>query len=333
MKLRQLGKSGLLVSEICLGTMTFGGQTPVWDARQIMDQYIHQGGNFIDTANAYNGGKAEMAVGQWIGDGQHREHVILATKTYLPEDGNPNHRRLSRSAIMYSVEQSLQRLHTDYIDLYYTNYWDAHTPLEETLAAMEQLVQQGKVRYLACSNLFAWQVMKALGLQQMRGWSPLVTVQVQYNLIERSIEREITPLVQHEGLGLIAWSPLAGGFLTGKHQPNKPLNEKTRLGMEGEMPYFYRNLSLNERGWAILQVVTEIASTYNVAPAQVALAWTLSKPYVSATITGVSHLNQIDDNLAAGKLQLSPDDLRRLDEVSEIEASYPGYLMDMTRWG
>lgn len=320
MKLRQLGSSGLMVSEMGLGSLTFGGQMPEWDARQVMDYYVNQGGNFIDTSNEFNQSRAETIIGQWMKDGSHRPHLILSTKTYAPEDGSPNHRRLSRHAILYSVEQSLRRLQTDTIDIYGTQYWDAYTPLEETLYTLEMLVQQGKIRYVTCSNYFAWQVMKALGIQQARHWSPLIALHAQYSLIERSIEQETLGLLLSEKVGLLAWSPLAGGFLTGKHQHNRPFHEKTRLGQDA----MYRTLADNKRGWQIAETVREIARSYAVAPEQVALAWVLNHQWVSSVLIGVSKLEQIDTNLAA--IFLEAADLQTLDRVSAVPAGYPGYL-------
>lgn len=325
MKLRQLGS--LMVSEICLGSMTFGGQLPAWDARQVLDYFVHHGGNFVDTANEFNQGKAEEIIGQWMTDGRHRPHMIISTKTYAPEDGDPNHRRLSRHAILYSVEQSLRRLQTDYIDIYGTHYWDVYTPLEETLSTMEMLIQQGKVRYVACSNYFAWQVMKAVGIQKYNQWSPFVALHAQYSLIERSIEYEILGLLQSEKLGLLAWSPLAGGFLTGKHTLNRPFDEKTRFGQQDRMADMYRTLADNERGWQILEAVQDIARGYNMAPEQVAIAWVLSRTWVNSVIIGVSQLEQIDVNLAAAELELASDDLRTLDRISTVPIPYPGYIV------
>lgn len=323
MKLRQLGNSGLMVSEICLGSMTFGGQLPAWDSRQVLDYYIHNGGNFIDTANE---GKAEEVIGQWMTDGQHRQHVIISTKTYAPEDGSPNHRRLSRSAILYSVEQSLRRLQTDYIDIYGTHYWDVYTPLEETLATLETLIQQGKVRYITCSNYFAWQVMKALGIQRQNHYAPFIALHAQYSLVERSLEHETLSMVESEKLGLLAWSPLAGGFLTGKHTQHQPFDEKNRLGQEELMADMYRNIVDNERGWKIAKLLQTTAYEYEASPEQVAIAWLLSRPYVSSVIIGVSKLEQIDINLASADLILANDDLLALDKISVLPLTYPGYL-------
>lgn len=327
MRLRPLGNSGLIVSELCLGGMTFGGQTPAWDARQIMEQFTKQGGNFIDTANHYSAGASEEIIGRWVKDMGYRHNLIISTKTFMPEDSSPNHRRLSRHAILHSVEQSLRRLQTDYIDLYYTHYWDSQTPLEETLATMQQLIQQGKVRYLACSNYFGWQVMKALATQRHNGWSPFIACQAHYSLIERGIEREFTSLLQSENLGLVAWSPLAGGFLTGKFLPGTPLDEKTRLGQEqGILPRFYRELATNPRGWSILDTVRQIAQDTRLPPEQIAIAWLLAKPLVNAVVIGVSQIAHIDSNLHAREIELSPSDLNRLDEASSIDLGYPGYM-------
>ena len=330
MQLKPLGKTGLLVSELCLGSLTFGGQTPAWDARQMLDHYtLKQGGNFIDTASGYNNGAAEEIIGQWMRDGNHRPHMIVGSKTFLPEDGDANHRGLSRHAILFSVEQSLRRLQTDYIDIYYPQYWDARVPLEETLRALEHLIQSGKIRYVACSNYTSWQVMQGLALQRQHGWSPFVAVQAQYSLIERGIEREILSLVEAENLGLVTWSPLAGGFLSGKFSPKKAFDEKTRLGSDDPMAGFYREIADNPRGWAILDVVREVAQNHSAEPSQAALAWVRGRPFVSSVIVGGSQIEHIDVNLAAANLNLNGDELRLLDEVSAIDVGYPGYMEDV----
>lgn len=330
MQLRQLGNSGLMVSELCLGSMTFGGQTSAWDARLIMDQFLQHGGNFIDTANGYQRGLAEEIIGQWMVDGRHRPFVFIGTKTYLPENGTPNHRYLSRHAILYSVEQSLRRLQTDYIDIYYPQYWDSRTPLEETLMALELLIQQGKIRYVACSNYLSWQVMKALNLQQSRGWSPFIAMQGHYNLIERGVEREIIPMLESEGLSLMAWSPLAGGFLTGKFRQGKALDEKTRLGAEqGLWSQFYRALSLNDRGWKIMDKVHQLARELNLPPAQVVLRWVLQQSNVACAIIGASKIAHIDDLLGVAEVTLSIQELAHLSDISAIELGYPS---DIQTW-
>lgn len=330
MKFRILGNTGLQVSELGIGSMTFGGQTKAWDARQMLDKFINEGGNFVDTSSGYNLGEAEKIIGQWMADGGHRPYVVLATKTYHAEDQTPNHRGLSRAAILHSVEQSLQRLQTDYIDVYYTNYWDNKTPPEETLRALEQLVQQGKVRYVACSNYFAWQVVKALGIQSAQGWSPYIAIQAHYSLMERSLEHETLSMIGQEHLGIVAYSPLAGGFLTGKFQPGKPLDEDTRLGAEeGVLPKFYRDLCLNPRGWDILGVVNDLAYEKDVKPAHVALAWVLKKPFIASVLLGASQIHHIDENLESVKLRLSKDDMQRLDDVSRLDLGYPNTIYEI----
>ena len=330
MQLKPLGQSGLMVSAFGLGSMTFGGQTPAWDARQMLDHFVQeQGGNFIDTANSYNGGKAEEVIGGWMSDGKHRPHVIIASKTYLPEDGDANHRGLSRHAIVFSVEQSLRRLGTDYIDIYGPHYWDGRVPLEETLRALESLIQAGKVRYVAASNYLSWQVAQALSTQSSYRWSPFMALHAQYSLIERGIEREVLPLVARQNLGLLAWSPLAGGFLSGKFTEGKKVDDKTRLGGDDVMAGFYREVAVNTRGWAILDGVRVIARNHDATPAQVALAWVRSRPGVSSVIVGGSQIEHIDENLEAVKLTLSADDLHLLDEASAIDMGYPGYMDDL----
>lgn len=326
MQLQPLGKSGLWVSELGLGSLTFGGQTSAWDARQIMDQFVQQGGNWIDTANGFNQGRAEEIIGQWMADGKHRPHILISSKTFFPEDGDVNHRRLSRHAILFSVEKSLKRLQTDYLDIYAPHYWDAYTPLEETLRAFESLVQSGKVRYIACSNWLGWQVMKALGLQT--GKSPFIALHAQYSLVERGIERDILPLCHSEGLGLLAWSPLAGGFLTGKFSYGTPLDENTRLGKEDStLSRLYRNVSLHPRGWAILDSVKDLAQAYGVSPTWVALRWVMQASGVTSTLLGISQIEQIDHNLEVVNFRLAVEDWAHLNEMSALEPAYPASMV------
>lgn len=310
MQLRNLGKSGLRVSEICLGSITFGGQTSAWDARQIMDEFVHNGGNFIDTANSYNDGAAEETIGQWMLDGGHRPHTIIGTKTHYPEHGQPH--RLSRSALISAVDASLRRLKTDYIDVYYLHYWDTVTPLEETLYTIENLVQAGKIRYVAASNLQAWQVMKIVSMQRQQAWSPLIAVQAAYSLLDRRIEHELVGMLQSEGLGLLAWGVLGGGFLTGKYHPNKPPNTKVRWGRTDMGADYYRLFAR----WEILEALTEIAGRHSVDTTDIALAWVLGQTPISAALLGVSQIAHIDSNMGNYGVQLSQAEYDTLAAVS-----------------
>jgi aryl-alcohol dehydrogenase-like predicted oxidoreductase len=321
---KPLGKSGLLVSTLCLGTMVFGEEPPRGadqaSATHIIQKFLDTGGNHIDTANVYAGGRSEEIVGAAILD--RRDRVILATKVRHKTGGNLNDQGLSRYHVIRSVEASLRRLQTDVIDLLIAHAWDPLTPLEETLRAFDDLVASGKVRYIGVSNFKAWQLMKALALSDAHGWSRFTAAQYQYSLVERNIENEISDLCRHEGLGLTPWGPLGGGFLSGKyHSGDKP--QEGRLAMmpdETEESWLRRS---NERNWAILQVVDDVARSHQATHSQVALAWLLHQPAVCSVIIGVRTLAQLEDNLAAGELSLSEEELARLSQASEPDDPYP----------
>ena len=324
MEHRPLGKSGLLVSHLCLGTMVFGEETQRGasqdSATRLIHKFLDAGGNHIDTANVYAGGRSEEIVGAAIKD--RRDRVILATKVRHATGQNLNDQGLSRYHMIRSVEASLRRLQTDVIDLLIAHAWDPLTPLEETLRAFDDLVASGKVRYIGVSNFKAWQLMKALALSDAHGWSRFIAAQYQYSLVERNIEHEISELCLHEGLGLTPWGPLGGGFLSGKYHPgDKP--QEGRLAMmpdETEESWLRRS---KERNWAILQVVDEVARSHQATHSQVALAWLLHQPAVCSVIIGVRTLAQLDDNLAAGQLSLSEEELARLSQASEPDDPYP----------
>ena len=324
MEHRPLGKSGLLVSDLCLGTMVFGEENPrgtdQTSATHIIQKFLDAGGNHIDTANVYAGGRSEEIVGTAIKD--RRDRVILATKVRHKTGENLNDQGLSRYHMIRSVEASLRRLQTDVIDLLIAHAWDPLTPLEETLRAFDDLVACGKVRYIGVSNFKAWQLMKALALSDAHGWSRFIAAQYQYSLLERNIEHEISELCLHEDLGLTPWGPLGGGFLSGKYHPgDKP--QEGRLAMmpdETEESWLRRS---KERNWAILQVVDEVARSHQATHSQVALAWLLHQPAVCSVIIGARTLAQLDDNLAAGQLSLSEEELARLSQASEPDDPYP----------
>jgi len=321
---KPLGKSGLLVSTLCLGTMVFGEESlrgaDQKSATRLIHHFLDAGGNHIDTANVYAGGRSEEIVGAAIKD--RRDRVVLATKVRHATGKNPNDQGLSRYHVVRSVEASLRRLQTDVVDLLIAHAWDPLTPLEETLRAFDDLVTAGKVRYVGASNFKAWQLMKALALSDARGRSRFTAAQYQYSLVERNIEHEISELCLLEGLGLTPWGPLGGGFLSGKYHPgDKP--QEGRLAMmpdETEESWLRRS---RERNWAILRVVDDVARAHQATHSQVALAWLLRQPAVCSVIIGARTLAQLDENLAAGQLRLSGEEIAGLSQASEPDDPYP----------
>lgn len=330
MKYNPLGESGLLVSELCLGTMIFGDEstrgTDQKSAEQIIHKYLDAGGNHIDTANVYADGRSEEIVGVAIKG--RRDEVILATKVRFSMGEGPNDQGLSRYHTIRSVEASLRRLQTDAIDLLTAHCWDPVTPLEETLRAFDDLIASGKVRYIGVSNFKAWQLMKALAISDSKGWLRFIAAQYQYSLVERHIEHEIIDLCLNEGLGITAWGPLGGGFLSGKYQPgDKP--ESGRLAMMPEETEEAWHRRANERNWDILQNVDEISTDHRAAHSQIALAWLLRQPAVSSVIMGVRTLAQLEDNLAASQIALNTEELERLDQASKPEEPYPYRFIEL----
>jgi aryl-alcohol dehydrogenase-like predicted oxidoreductase len=325
MEYRQLGRSGLRVSSLTLGTMTFGGrgqfrsvgETDLEGARHQIDMALDAGVNLIDTADIYSAGASEEIVGQVL-EGR-RDRALLATKARFPMGDGPNEAGLSRQHLIEACEASLRRLRTDHIDLYQVHEWDGHTPLEETLAALEHLIQSGKVRYVGCSNFGGWQVMKALGTADRTGLPRFVSQQVYLSLQERSAEYEIVPSALDQGLGLLIWSPLAGGLLSGKYRRGQPPPEGSRHASEWDEPPVYDEDKLYDT----IEVLVDIAEAHDVSPAQVALAWLLTRPAVTTVIIGARTDEQLADNLAAAELELTDDELGRLEEVSRPPLLYP----------
>jgi aryl-alcohol dehydrogenase-like predicted oxidoreductase len=325
MEYRQLGRSGLRVSCLTLGTMTFGGRGPfravgdtdVEGARRQIDMALAAGVNLIDTADVYSGGAAEEIIGQAL-QGK-RDQVLLATKARFPMGAGPNDAGLSAHHLIHACEASLRRLRTDHIDLYQVHEWDGQTPLEETLAALEHLLQSGKVRYVGCSNFAGWQVMKALGIARASGLPAFVSQQVYLSLQERSAEYEIVPSALDQGLGLLIWSPLAGGLLSGKYRRGEPPPEGSRHASEWDEPPVYDQDKLYDT----VEVLVQVASDHGVSPARVALAWLLARPGITTVIVGARTNEQLADNLAAAELSLSDDEVRRLEEVSRPPLIYP----------
>jgi len=319
---RLLGRSGLRVSPISLGTMTFGSDwgwgSDQGEARRIFDTYIDRGGNFIDTANMYTNGTSEVLIGEFLAD--RRERLVVATKYTLSErQGDPNSGGNHRRSMVRSVEASLARLRTDYIDLLYLHVWDFTTPVEEILRAMDDLVRSGKVVYVGISDAPAWQISRMQAIAELRGWAPLIALQIEYSLIERTVERDLIPMAREMGLGVIPWSPLASGVLTGKY---------TRADLEGSADGTRKAVaasagSLTERGLAIADTVKEVAAEIGKTPAQVAVAWTLLNPAVAAPIIGARTIAQLDDNLGALDVELGEGQRTRLDQASRIELGFP----------
>ncbi len=328
MKFNQLGNSGLLVSEISLGTMVFGEErersTPADEAKKIIHRYLEAGGNHIDTADGYAGGRSEEIVGQAMKD-QQRDQVVIASKVYFPVKAGRNDFGLSRHHIMEGVDASLRRLKMDYIDLYYMHRWDHLTPVEESLRAFDDLVQAGKVRYIGVSNFKAWQVMKSLALSDTRGWSRFVAGQYQYSLIKRDVDYEFIDLFQSEGIGMMTWAPLGGGFLSGKYKQGMRPTEahEGRIAKEAdrtEDSWARRN---TERNWKIINAVGEIVKARGASYSQVAIAWLRSRPAVSSVIMGVRTMEQLEDNLKAAEIDLSNEELGKLNKASEMPELYP----------
>ncbi len=331
MRYRKLGGTGLLVSEICLGTMTFGGKG-FWTAIGTLDQSvadaivaraIEGGVNFIDTANVYSEGLSEEITGRAIvNSGRKRTDIVLATKGFGSVGEGPNDRGASRGHLMDSIKGSLKRLGTDYIDLYQIHGFDPLTPIEETVRALEDLVRQGHVRYVGVSNWSAWTIMKALGIADKHGWTRFSTLQAYYTIAGRDLERELVPLIRSEQLGLMVWSPLAGGLLSGKYD------------REGKGPAGARRATFDfppvdkERAFACIDAMRPIAEAHGVSVARVALAWLLQKPAVMSVIIGAKSVEQLADNLAATELRLTPDEMAKLDEVSALPPEYPGWMFE-----
>jgi aryl-alcohol dehydrogenase-like predicted oxidoreductase len=320
---RLLGRSGLRVSPLALGTATFGTEWG-WgagkaEARKLFDTYVERGGNFIDTANTYTDGSAERQLGEFARDS--RESLVLATKyTTLRRPGDPNSAGSHRKSLFASVEASLTRLNTDYLDLLYLHVWDFATPVEEILRGLDDLVRQGKVLYVAMSNAPAWEISRMQAIAELRGWSPLVGLQVEYNLINRAAERDLIPMARAMGLGVTPFSPLAGGLLTGKYRDTEPA--------AGTRRSFNAGLGMvTERNLAIADVVTEVAAELGHTPAQVGLAWTLQNPGVTAPIIGARTPEQLEGNLGALEVEFTEAQLVRLDDASAIDLGYPHDLL------
>jgi len=331
MKYNILGNTGLKVSELCLGTMTFGGQG-IWTVIGALDQQpvdelvkrsVDAGINFIDTANVYSEGLAEQRTGQAIKNlGLKRDDLVIATKVRGKMGPGPNETGLTRKHIVQQAEESLKRLGTDYIDLYQIHGYDRLTPLEETLRALDDLVRTGKVRYIGCSNLAAWQLMKALGYSDHKGFERFVSLQAYYTIAGRDLERELVPLLLDQKVGLMVWSPLAGGFLTGKFTRE---NQQT----EGSRRHSFDFPPINkDRAFDIIDALRPMAESKGASVAQLALAWLLHQPVVSSVIIGAKKTEQLDDNLKAVDVKFTTEELAQLDAISKLPAEYPNWMLE-----
>jgi len=337
-KYNYLGKTELKVSELCLGTMTFGRETDEKTAIAMVDRFEEVGGNFIDTADAYGSkpGLSEEIVGKALKG--RRQNFILTTKVNFPTGAGPNDRGLSRVHIMQAIDASLKRLQTDYIDIYFIHCWNSITPLEDSLFTLDNLVKSGKVRYLGVSNFTAWQLMKALGISDSYGWQRFVVFQPQYSLVMRHIEPEFFPLCQEEGLGVVTWSPLGGGFLSGKYTKSKQPPSQGRIaGVEKREEYREKSEDswkkrATEQNFRILEEMGKIAKKQGKSFSQIALSWIRAKSEITAPIIGARTMAQLEDNLGCIGWELTEEELKILDEVSSIDVPYPHRFIRQFGW-
>ncbi len=332
MRYKLLGRTGLFVSELCLGTMTFGGTGGLWskigdlnqgDAERLVGQAIDAGINFIDTADVYSGGVSEQITGQALRNLKiPRDKVIVATKVFGEMGDGPNARGASRQHILDGVKASLTRLQLDHIDLYQIHGFDPATPIEATLRALDQLVRDGDVRYIGVSNWAAWQIAKALGICERLGLYRIDSLQAYYSVAGRDLERELAPMMRSEGVGLMVWSPLAGGLLSGKYRKGSSSEKGSR-----RTAFDFPPVDMN-RADACIEVMREVGERHGVSVARVALAWLLHQEVVTSVIIGAKRPEQLTDNLAATTLELSADDLAKIDSVSQLPSEYPGWMLD-----
>ncbi|MBR9763213.1 MAG: aldo/keto reductase [Rhodobacteraceae bacterium] len=330
MKLRKLGNSGLHVSELAFGAMTFGGTEGLWgqvgrlgqaEADALVKAALEAGINLFDTADVYANGRSEEILGQALRNlGVNRDDVVIATKVASAMGDGPNRRGASRRHIMSAVRASLARLGLDHIDLYQIHAFDPSTPIEETLEALDALVRAGDVRYLGLSNWAAWQVMKAIGITRARQLAPITSLQAYYTLVGRDLERELGPMLTSEGVGLIVWSPLAGGYLTGKYSGGGAVDGRQSTL---DFPPIDR-----VRGEPLIKVLRAVAEKHGCQPAQIAIAWLLAQPVVSTVLVGARRVPQLQDNLVATGIRLDAEDMARLETVSALPREYPGWLLN-----
>jgi aryl-alcohol dehydrogenase-like predicted oxidoreductase len=325
MKYRKLGNTGLIVSEVALGTMQFGGRMNMGnlgqeDTTRMVKFALDSGINFIDTADVYSLGESETLVGNALKG--TRQEIVLATKVRLPMSANFNRSGATRVNIMREVEDSLRRLQTDYIDLYQVHGWDSNTPLEETLRTLDSIVRQGKVRYIGLSNFMSWQAATAVMLQGHLELEKFVTAQMYYSLVGRGLEHEFQSFAEYHNIGILVWSPLAGGFLSGKYSRTSPAPAGTRFAEAGSFVPFDK-----ETGYRVVDVLKQVADQHGVSPARVALSWVLARQAVSSVIVAARKVEQLEDNIGAVDLRLSDDEVRRLDAASDPGVPYPKWMV------
>lgn len=321
MQYRFMGRTGLKVSELCMGTQTFGWGADEPTAHAMMSRFLDAGGNFFDTSNIYNEGQSETILGKWLKQ-QDRSQLIIATKVFFPTGNGPNDTGLTRKHILSQIDASLRRLQVDYVDLYQMHCWDASTPLDETLRALDDVVHAGKVRYLGASNYTPAQLTRAIMLSEQRNWARFDCLQPEYSLLVRSTEWELLPVCQEYGIGVIAWSPLAGGWLTGKYRRDQTPPPDSRAGRADRWDDLPEQRE-TEQTWQIVDALLEIGEARGKSPAQVALNWLLQKPVVTAPIFGARTVAQLEQNLGAVGWALTADEMARLDSVSHIPLPSP----------
>ncbi|WP_229070357.1 aldo/keto reductase [Actinoplanes sp. DH11] len=327
MDLRYLGNSGLLVSELCLGTMTFGKEADEQTSHRLLDRYVEAGGNFVDTADVYGGGASEEIIGRWLA-GRDRDDLVIATKGFWATGDASNDHGAGRKHLLAAVRASLRRLGTDYLDLYQLHCFDESTPIEETLSTLDGLVRAGTIRHLGVSNYAAWQLQKSIDVARFRGWEPFVAAQPLYNLIDREVELELVPVCRNEGVGIIPWSPLRGGWLTGKYRRGMTQAPADTRWDGDQQPWLgdWEN-SVDERTWSVTDTLLSVADEVGHSPAQVALRWLSQRPGVTAPIIGARSLAQLDDNLGAAGWTLDDKSAARLTAAGDTPPPYPhGYL-------
>jgi aryl-alcohol dehydrogenase-like predicted oxidoreductase len=331
MEYRNLGNTGLKVSVICLGAMTFtekgwrtAGTMEFSEIKRVVDYAVDNGINFFDTADIYAFGESEELLGKALGS--KKNDVIIATKVRgVMDEKDPNNRGLSRYHIFRSVDESLKRLGRDYIDLYQLHWWDNHTPIEETVEALNDLVRIGKIRYVGVSDFAGWQIARSVSIQEMKNYTRFVSAQMYYSLLGRDIEFEVVPACESLGLGILAWSPLAGGFLTGKYSKNSPHPQDSRYARM-ERPFLRFDF---EKGYFVVDELKKLAEKYNATVSQIALNWVKSKSFISSIIIGVRNLEQLKDNLGCISWDLSEEDVEYLDQITQPERPYPQWFLDL----
>jgi aryl-alcohol dehydrogenase-like predicted oxidoreductase len=328
---RPLGRSGLLVSTYALGTMTFGEVTATDDAHRILDRYLGAGGNLLDVADVYAAGESERVVGTWLASRGTRDDVVLATKARFPvgDDHDVNRRGLSRRWLTRAIDRSLERLGVDHVDLYQVHAWDPLVPVEEWLGVLDGLVRAGKIGAVGVSNLRGYQLQRAVDVARAEGFAPVVSLQPQYNLLSREIEWELVPCCTDEGIAILPWSPLGGGWLTGKYRRDRQPPSTSRVGEDPDRGVEAWDQRATAHTWAVLEVLDEVAAEHGAEPAQVALAWVTARPGVTSTIIGVRTLDQLEIDLGAVGLELDEVAVARLDDVSAPPTpAYPYALLD-----